>query len=111
MRQNIERGKAQLMQAKAVYEGVELVVNAQAAVLKVVIVEAKARIDKTFRDATARRLGSQVLEVTTDLGDHVVVEAEITDLAYGGPLYIAQNDRRVVRRCQFKNVLAVLRPR
>src|SRR5437764_353369 len=107
MRQNIERGIAQLMQAKAVHEGVELVVDAQAAVLEVVVVETKTRIDQTLRDATARRLGGQVQEVTPDLGDHVVVEAEITDLAYGGALHIAQNDCRVVRRRQFKNVLAV----
>src|SRR4030095_5349437 len=99
MRQNIERGIPKLMQAKAVNEGVELIVDAPAAVLEVVIVEAKTRIDKTLRDATARRLGSQVPEVTPNLGDHVVVEAEITDLAYSRALYIAQNDRRVVRRC------------
>src|SRR5262249_60423321 len=111
MRQNIERGIAQLMQAKAVDEGVELIVDAQAAVLEVVIVEAKTRIDKTFRDATAHRLGSQVPEVTPDRGDHVVVEAEITDLAYGWALHVAQNNRRVVRCRQFKNVLAVQRPR
>src|SRR5215475_4067962 len=111
MRQNIERGIAKLMQAKAVDKGVELIVDAQAAVLEVVIVEAKPRIDKTFRDATARRLSSQVPEVTSDLGDHVVVEAKITDLAYGGALYIAQNDRRVVCRCQCEDVLAVQRPR
>src|SRR5215510_12156161 len=107
MRQNIERGIAKLMQAKAVDKGVELIVDAQAAVLEIVIVEAKPRIDKTFRDATARCLGSQVPEVTPNLGDHVVVEAKITDLAYSGPLHIAQNDRRVVSRRQFKNVLAV----
>src|SRR5216683_4363232 len=111
MRQNIERGIADLMQAKAVYEGVELIVDAQAAVLEVVIVEAKTRIDKTLRDATARRLGSQVLEVTPNLGNHVVVEAEITDLTYSWALHIAQNDRRVVRRCQFKDILTVQRPR
>ena len=67
------------MQAKAVYEGVELIVDAQATVLEVVIVEAKTRIEKTLRDATARRLGSQVPEVTPNLGYHVVVEAEITE--------------------------------
>src|SRR5262252_4055998 len=101
MRQNIERGIAKLMQAKAVHEGVELIVDAPAAVLEVVIIEAKTRIDKTLCDATARRLGGQVPKVMPDLGHHVVVEAERTDLAYGGTLYIAQNDRRIVRRCQF----------
>src|SRR5262249_19251029 len=98
MRQNIERGIAPRMQAKAVHEGGELIVDAQTAVLEVVIVEAKTRIDKAFGDTTARRLRRQAPEVTPDLGDHVVVEAEITDLADGGALHIAQNDRRVVRR-------------
>src|SRR5438132_9018116 len=111
MRQNIERGIAQRMQAKAVDKGVELVVDAQAAVLEVVIVEAKTRIDKTLRDTTARRLGGQIPKVTPDFGDHVVVEAEVTDLAYSWALHIAQNDRRVVRCCQFEDVLAVQRPR
>src|SRR5215475_9501838 len=107
MRQNIERRIAKLMQAKAVREGVKLIVDTQAAVLEVVIVEAKTRIDKTLRDATARRLGGQVPEVMPDLSDHIVVEAEITNLAYSWALYIAQNDRRIICGCQFKNVLAV----
>src|SRR5215831_12859894 len=98
------------MQAKAVDKGVELIVDAQAAVLEVVVVEAKTRIDKTLGDAIACRLGSQVPEVAPDLGNHVVMEAEITDLAYSGALHIAQNDRCVVRRRQLKNVLAVERP-
>ena len=66
-------------------EGVELVVDAQAAVLEIVIVEAKARIDKTLRDATACRLGSQVTEVTPNLRDHIVLEAEITTWRTVGP--------------------------
>src|SRR5215471_569309 len=89
MRQNIERGIAQLMQAKAVDEGVELVGDAQTAVLEVVIVEAKTRIDKAFGDTTARRLRRQVPEVIPDLGDHVVVHAEIADLADGRALHTA----------------------
>ena len=98
------------MQAKAVDKGVELIVDAQAAVLEVVIVEAKTRIDKTLRDATARRLGSQVPEVTPDLGDHVVVEAEIATWRTVVPC-IAQNDRRIICGCQFEDVLAVQRSR
>src|SRR5262249_56779515 len=96
---------------KAVHKGVELVVDTQTAILEVVIVEAKARIDKTLRDAIARGLCSEVPKVTPNLGDHIVVEAEITDLAYGWALHVAQNNRRVVRCRQFKNVLAVQRPR
>src|SRR5712691_1080328 len=111
MRQNIERGIGKLMQAKAVDKGVELVVDAQAAVLEVVVVEAKTRIDKTLRDATARGLGGQVTEVTSDLGKHVVVEAEVTYLADSRALDIAQNDCSVVRRREFEDVLAVQRPR
>src|SRR5262249_7960145 len=107
MRQNIERGIAKLMQAKAVDKGVELIIDAQAAVLEFIMVEAEPGIDKPLRAATAPRLGSQVPEVTPDLGDHVVAEAEGANLAYRWALHIAQNDRRVVRRCQFKNVLAV----
>src|SRR5215471_369778 len=98
------------MQAKAVHKGVKLIVDAQVAVLEVVIVEAEARIDKTLRDAIARGLRSEVQEVTPNLGDHVVMEAEIADLAYGWALHVAQNDCRVVRCRQFKNVLAVQRP-
>src|SRR5262245_45206998 len=99
------------MQTKAVHKGVELIVDTQAAILEVVIVEAKARIDKTLRDAIARGLRRELPEVTPNLGDHVVVEAESTDLAYGWALHVAQNNRRVVRCRQFKNVLAVQRPR
>src|SRR5713101_819086 len=105
MGQNIECGIADRMQTKAVEESVELVVNAQAAILEVVIVEAKTRIDKTLRNATACGLACQVLEVMPDLGDHVIVASEVTDLAYGWTLDIAQNDRSVVRCRQFKNVL------
>src|SRR5437867_9843856 len=104
MGQNIERGIAERMQAKTVEEGVELVVNAQAAILEVVVVEAKTRIDKTLRNAIARGLACQVPEVMPDLGNHVVVEAEVTDLAYGWTLDIAQNDRNVVCCRQFQNI-------
>src|SRR5262249_29552175 len=100
-----------LMQAKAVDEGVELVVDAQTAVLEVVIVEAKTRIDKAFGDTTARRLRRQVPEVTPDLGDHVDVKAEIADLADGRALHIAQHDRGVAPRRKLEELLAVQRPR
>src|SRR6266446_1861350 len=109
MGQNIEGGIADRMQTKAVQEGVELVVNTQAAVLEVVIVETQTRIDKTLRHAIARGLAGQVLEVMPDLGDHVRVEAKVTNLAYGWPLDIAENDRSVVRCRQLENILTVQR--
>ena len=107
MRQDVERRIAQWVQAKAVQEGVELVIDAQAAVLQVAVVEAQPWIDEALADAEAGGVGGEGAEIVADFSRHVVVKPEVRHVAHRFALDVAQDDRGIEVGGQPQDVVAV----